>query len=105
VTLLIIRIGGPRDRIYYSNGSTEVAYRPDPRAAAIVDTLAADVHQPSFTTANLSAAAAALRKAVGSGNSTREGVNRRTFTLAPYAVLVAFVPLFVIIRRRNLTKL
>jgi hypothetical protein len=105
VRLFIVRIGGAKDRIYNAYGSIEAAYRPDARAAEIVGTLAAAAHGQAFTTANLSATAAALRKAVGSGHSTLQGVNTKTIHLAPYIVLVAFAPLALLIWRRNLTKI
>jgi hypothetical protein len=104
VKLFIIRIGGAGDRVYRSDGSFEVAYRPDPRAGAIVDDLAADARGQAFVASDLRAAAAALRSAVGSGHTSLRGMDVKTTPLAPYLVLLAFAPLLLIVRRRNLRQ-
>lgn len=105
VTLFVVRLGGVHDHIYDAEGNIEVGYRPDSRAAVIVETLATAVGGHSYTAADLSAASAGLRKAVGSGTSSLQGARSKTITLAPYVVLAAFAPLALLIRRRNLTAI
>ena len=103
VSLFIVRVGSDHDRIYNATGAVEAAYRPSPTAATTVEALAAAAHGHAFATADLDAAAAALRKAVGGGGSL-QGVTAKTISLAPYVVLVAFLPLGLIIWRRNLSR-
>jgi hypothetical protein len=105
VSIFIVRVGNGNDRIYNADGSIEATYRPDPRASIIVRTLADAANGHAGSAGQLSATAAALRKAVGSGHSSLQGVKPKTITLAPYVVLLAFAPLALIIRRRNLTKI
>ena len=105
ITLLIVRIGGANDRIYLANGSIENAYRPNADAVAQVRDLAAATQGQAFAAADLPAAESALRNLVESGHAATSGSERKTIDLAPYIVLVAFAPLALIIRRRNLTEL
>jgi hypothetical protein len=102
VHLLIVRVGSARDRIY-SGGHVEAGYRPDPRAREIVDTLAADAHARAFT--SVASAAAALRTEASAGHEALRGTQISTRPLARYVVLLAFVPLAVLIRRRNFAAL
>jgi hypothetical protein len=105
VSLFIVRVGGSSDRIYYSNGQIERTYRPDPTAASTVASLAAAAHGQVFTTADLSEAGSALRRALGSGGSHPVGTKTTTFNLAPFLAFAALIPLAFVILRRNLTQL
>jgi hypothetical protein len=103
VSLLVIRVGSNLDHVYDGPRTVEAAYRPDPRAEANVETLASTTSGKPYDVAHLDAATAALRRLVGQGHIAREGTKTKTKTLAPYLVLLAFVPLGLIISRRNLT--
>jgi hypothetical protein len=105
VSLLVVRVGTPDDRIYRGPQSIEAAYRPNPRADANAESLAGATHGRAFAVTDLSAASAALRQLVGPERGARQGVRTKTITLAPYVVLFAFLPLGLVIRRRNLAKL
>jgi hypothetical protein len=105
VSLFIVRVGGPSDRIYDSNGQIERAYRPDPTAASTVASLASAAHGQVFTTADLSKAGSALRLALGSGSSHLEGTRTKTFNLTPFVALAALIPLGFVVFRRYLTHL
>jgi uncharacterized protein (DUF58 family) len=105
VSLFVVRVGDPTDRIYRSSNDIESAYRADPRAAENADSLAAVTRGRAYTTADLHEDAAALQKLVGSGGSSFEGTRTKTETLAPYVVLLAFFPLGVVLWRRNLKAL
>jgi hypothetical protein len=104
VTLVIIRIGGSGERIYYRDGSIEATYRPDPRAANIVSTLASLSNGFAYEGTQLSAAGRALRTALGSGKTEAQGVRRKTVVVAPYVVLAALAALAAVIRMRNLVS-
>ena len=103
VRLFILRLGGAGDRIYDQRGEIETAYRPDPRAAEIVDDLAKAAHGHAYT--SVSAAETGLRSAVASGARATQGSRLRTTNLAPYAALLALLPLALVVLRRNLTRL
>jgi hypothetical protein len=105
ISLVVIRVGGPRDRIYGTDGSIEEGFRPDPGAAETVRSLVDATGGTAFTSSDLPAARAALRTIVGSGRGNTRGAEVKTIGLAPYIVLVSFLPLALIIRRRNLVAL
>jgi hypothetical protein len=105
VTLVIIRIGGSSERIYYGDGSIEAAYRPDPRAPNIVSTLASLSRGFAFKGTQLSAAGRALRSVLGPGKTKAQGERTKTVVVAPYAALAALAALAVVIWKRNLISL
>jgi hypothetical protein len=104
VSLLVVRIGAPSDHVYDSKGRIEAAYRPLPQATANAESLASTTRGRAFPVADLPAAATELERLAGTGRSTRQGERTKTIALAPWVVLVAFVPLGLVIRRRNLTN-
>ena len=100
VSLVIDRVGTGADRVWRPNGTLEVNYRPDPAGArASVSQLAAAVREPAT-----SDPAAALRRAIGSGPTRAAGQTTRTRTLAPYAVLLALVPLLALFLEGGFAK-
>jgi hypothetical protein len=102
VSLLVVRVGSPTDKIYDSRRRIEAAYRSLPQAAANTESLAAATHGRAYPVADLASATAALRKLTGSGNVSRQGIRTKTIGLAPWVVLLAFLPLGFVLRRRNL---
>lgn len=105
ISLVIIRIGGPSDRIYHPDGTIEAAYRPDPRAPEIATTLAEESHGYVFQSSQLGAATKALRRVLGSGPTVEDGTEQKTLALAPFAIIAAFAALVCIIVRRNFVSI
>jgi hypothetical protein len=103
VDLVIVRIGGAGDRIYGRDGAVEATYRPDPNAASIVSTLAADTKGRSFTAGQLAAAGQALQRFLGPGKKTTRGVRVRNVSLSPFVAAAALVALAAVLWRRNAT--
>jgi hypothetical protein len=105
VELVVIRVGDSGDRVYGADGVVEAAYRPDPRAAAITAELARATAGHSFTSTQLPAAGAAIRKLLGDGRRTTRGVTVHDVALAPYVLGIGLVALCVVLWRRNLRLL
>jgi hypothetical protein len=105
VSLLVVRVGTPSDRIYSGPNTVEAAYHPDARAGEIADELAAVTGGRAFTAARLSPAISALKRLVGSGHGSLQGVRTKTTALAPFIVLLIFAPLGLVLRSRNTTNL
>jgi hypothetical protein len=101
VSLVVVRVGGPGDRIYGDDGSVEATYRPDPGAGTIAATLAEDTNGRSFTAGQVSAAGRALRDFLGPGDAAMRGIRVRNLNLAPFAVAAALAVLAWILWRRN----
>ena len=93
IRLAVIRVGGASDRVWKPDGSPEANYRPDPSGAAIaVSRLRAAAGEPPGADA-----AALVARALGRGPTERVGVEPRSRTLAPFAALLALVPLLLLL--------
>jgi hypothetical protein len=100
--LVLVRVGGPHEAVYGPGGQPETAYRPDPSAPAILDALAAATNGRVFSEGDLAGAAHRLRELVGNGPTAQARTrSRREKPRAPYALLVALVPLGFFVRRRG----
>jgi hypothetical protein len=102
VTLVVVRIWAPGERIFDARGNALAAYRPDPGAQAALDNDMAAVGARVLQPQDVDGIAEAVRRAVGSGPVGPAGRELRTTALAPYAVLGSFLPLAFLLWRRNL---
>jgi len=101
VRTVLVRIGSTREHVYGREGLPEADFRPEPTTQVVrrfVDATGGRV----FGEADLGAAAAAVRAAVGHGPRVRTGTFSSSTDLAAYFVLAAVLPLGLLIRRRNL---
>jgi hypothetical protein len=105
VALLVVRFGGPGDRIYRPDGTIDPGYRPEFNAPAKIAELAQDTHGLAFDARSLQAARVALQAAVGAGPSSTKTTAQTTTRLAPYVALLALAPLGFLVWRRNLVSL
>jgi von Willebrand factor type A domain len=99
--LVLLRLGGPGETVWDARGRAEAAYGWDPAAPFIArETAAATAGRLA---ANAGEAGELATQILGSEGPTeaRPGQERRT-ALAPYAVLLAAVPLGLLLRRRNM---
>ena len=90
-----------RDERVFRGRTPEPGYRPDPDARASLDRLAAGIGGEVFSETELVRASERVRSLVGSGPSVVEGERRRDIALAPYLLAVAFVPLVLVLWRRD----
>jgi hypothetical protein len=90
-----------RDERVFRGRTPEPGYRADPDARAALDRLAAEVGGEVFAESELVRASEALPGLVGSGPSVVQGERRRDIALAPYFVAAAFVPLLLVLWRRD----
>lgn len=105
IGVVVVRIGGAGDRIYDPDGTVEPTYRPDPRAAQLVDSLAHATRGWSFDTSEVGAAGARIRALLGAGRTKDEGVRPTSVDLAPWFVAAALAGLAAILWRRNARSL
>jgi hypothetical protein len=91
--LLVVRVGSGDDRVFGADGSPEAGYTPDPAAADQARALAEAAGGQSFSESDLSAAAAALRRAADVGPEGRQRAQATNRALAPYAAILALVAL------------
>jgi hypothetical protein len=90
-----------RDERVFRRQVPEPGYRPDPAARAGLDRLAQEVGGEVFDEDELARAATRLPQLVGSGPSVVEGERRRDVALPPYLAAAAFVPLVLVLWRRD----
>jgi von Willebrand factor type A domain len=99
---IFIRIGRFDERVYTLEGQVERAYRPVPEAPATIRALAAATGGHAFEESEVDDAVDAVRRAVGKGRTEVRGNERNKLALAPYTVALAFLPLGLLLWRRNL---
>jgi hypothetical protein len=90
-----------RDERVFRRRTPEPGYRSDPGARAALDRLAAEVSGEVFDEAELGRAASRVPQLVGSGPSVVRGERRRDVALAPHLAGVAFLPLLLVLWRRD----
>jgi hypothetical protein len=101
VTPVFVRVGSANERVYTLEGDLEAAYRPVPSTVATIRALAAATGGEAFDEGELGRVVEAARRAVGSGRTEVRGNERNKLALAPYTVALAFLPLGLLLWRRN----
>ena len=101
VHMIFVHVADPDERVFARSGLPEPAYRADPASEARLQGMAKLVEGEAFPEQRLGDVVAAARDALGSGVTVNRGTERRSRPLASYLALAAFVPLVVILRRRN----
>jgi transposase InsO family protein len=102
VKAFFFRYWSPQERIYV-NGRLNTAYAPDPTTEALLPDLARALSTRVFSPGQTTAAAAAIRAAIGKGPITTRGRDLGSVLLTPYVLLLALVPLvFLIVRTEGL---
>lgn len=102
VKAVFVRIGNADERVYTIEGDLEPRYRPDPAAGQTVQALAVATRGVAFEEGDVDAVVRAIRGYVGRGRTEVRGDERTKIALAPFAVGLAFLPLGLVLWRRNL---
>jgi len=101
IETVFVQFWDPDERVY-SDGRPEPEYRPNPAARSILDRLAAATRGSVFDESGLGAAERKAREVVGDGPVRVEAAeSRRPLALAPYLAAAAFVPLALLLWRRD----
>lgn len=102
VSLVIVRLGGPSDRIYGQGGAIDSAYRPQPDASSLVSNLATLTQGAAFSGSQLGSAAKAMRHLLGAGHEVARGRKTTTLGLGRYLALAALLAAGLVVWRRNI---
>jgi hypothetical protein len=89
------------DEGVYEGGIAEPQYRPDPAARSILDSAAESVGGTVFDETELGEAISETRSLLGSGPTVRVGEQRKRLALAPYLAGATFLPLVLLLWRRD----
>lgn len=100
IETIFVRFWGAGERIY-ETGVAEDGYRPDPRSAALLARAAALGGGRVYEEGEVEAAAQALRRAVGEGETAKRRLGSARLPLMPYLTLAALLPLAFVLLDRN----
>jgi hypothetical protein len=97
---VFVHVWGEEERVF-TRGVPEPAYRPDPTSRPTLDTLARATGGTVYSDGDAGEAAAKARELIGDGPTVAEGERRVRYALSPYLVGAAFVPLALLLWRRD----
>jgi hypothetical protein len=89
------------DERVFNGGQPEPQYSPDPRSRSILDAAADTLGGQVFAEGELDGAIAAARNALGDGTTVVQGEKRNRIALAPYLAGAVFLPLALLLWRRD----
>jgi hypothetical protein len=89
------------DEHVYSAGQIEPQYSPDPRSRAILESVAAAVGGEVFAEDDLDDAIATVKELAGEGELEPQGEKENRIALAPYLAGAVFLPLGLLLWRRD----
>jgi hypothetical protein len=89
------------DERVFDGGQPEPQYSPDPRSRAILDAAAETLGGRVFAEGDVDEAIGAARKGLGEGPTVVQGQKRNRLALAPYLAGAAFLPLALLLWRRD----
>ena len=101
IDAVFVRFWGAKERVY-TNGSAEPQYRPQPESRAILASLAGATRGRAFDEGDAAAVERQVHADVGTGPAQAVQADRGSrLALAPYLALVAFLPLGLLLWRRD----
>jgi hypothetical protein len=100
ISTVFVHVWEREDRVFRRR-TPEPAYQPDPGSRPSLERLAAEVGGEVFGEDELAAAAQRSSELVGSGPSVVRGERRHDVPLAPYLAAAAFLPLGLLLWRRD----
>ena len=95
--LLVVRVGGDDERVFGADGVPEAGYTSDPAAADTTRELAEAAGGQAFAESDLTAAAAAVRRAAEVGPTGRQQAAATNRALAPYAAALALAAVLALV--------
>ena len=104
MSLVVVRVGNGSESVFDPSGRPETAYRPDPAAPGLIESLAAATGgDRALTEDDLGTVAANIRAQLSTGPTSPVVTRTRSETpLAPFIALLALLPLTVLVARRSL---
>jgi hypothetical protein len=103
VTTMFVQVWRGDEAVFDERGNREAAYKPDPTAGRTLRRVAGALDAPVFNEGDTAALADAVRERVGRGKLVPQGRQLVSYQLAPHALVAAFLPLFLVLYRRNVS--
>jgi Mg-chelatase subunit ChlD len=101
IQAIFVRFWGADERIY-ETGVAEGGYEPDSKSAALLARFASATGGRVFSEDQAGEVAAAVREALGAGETVKRKQEAGRLALMPYITLAALVPLGLILLQRNI---
>jgi len=101
VATVFVHVWREDEAIFESADTVSAAYRPDPSSSRALRRIAGAVDGALFVEGETSEVIAEIRRLVGDGPRVPRGRELRSTALAPHLAAAAFLPLLLLLRRRN----
>jgi hypothetical protein len=101
VSTIFVQVWRRDEAVFDDNGNRDAAYRPDPTSSRSLRLVAGAVGAPVINEGDTRGLVEAVRSRLGTGPLVPQGRQLVSKELAPQALLVAFVPLGLLLYRRN----
>jgi hypothetical protein len=102
VDVVFVRLWSPVERVYRPDGQIERQYRPDLDSGDYLAGVATAIEADVFDEAELEDVAGRVQALVGDGPTGAEGEELESRPLAAYVAGAAFLPILLLLARRNL---
>lgn len=101
INTIFVHVWRGDERIFESEDTASAAYRPDVSSIRALRRVAGAVDGALFVEGETSKVIAEIRRLVGDGPTVPRGRELRSTALAPHLAAAAFLPLLLLLRRRN----
>lgn len=101
VATVFVHVWRGDEAIFENEESASAAYRPDPSSSRALRRIVGAVDGALFVEGETSQVIAEIRRLVGDGPKVPQGRELRSVALAPHLAAAAFLPLLLLLRRRN----
>lgn len=101
VSTIFVQVWRRDEAVFDENGNRDPAYRPDPTSSRSLRLVAGAVGAPVINEGDVSGLVEAVRARLGTGPLVPQGRQLVSKELAPQTLLAAFVPLALLLYRRN----
>jgi hypothetical protein len=102
VSLVFVHVWHEQEAVFETFEDVNAPYQPDPTAIRSLRRVAGAVDGALFTEGQTREVVAEIRRLAGEGPLIAQGNELRSIALAPHVAAAAFLPLLLVLRRRNL---
>jgi hypothetical protein len=103
ISTVFVQVWRGDEAVFDENGERDPAYRPDRTGGRSLRRVAGALEAPVLNEGDAGGLAAAVRERVGTGALVPQGRQVVSRQLAPHALVAAFVPLALLLYRRNVS--
>lgn len=101
VAVIFLHVWRHDERVFENDATVVAAYQPDPTSIRELRRVAGAVDGALFVEGQTREVVAEIRRLIGTGPTVPRGRELRSVSLAPHVAAAAFLPLLVLLRRRN----